>query len=292
MGRIAIRRRVTRVSLETGARSTEDLLAAEEPLEIRVGGTPLAVTMRTPGHDFDLAAGFLVSEGVVAAAGEVLATRYCAGATAEHLNTYNVLDVTLASGVAAPDPSLERNFYTTSSCGLCGKASIDAVRTHSHWDVQGDDLVISASLLATFPDRLRQGQDVFDKTGGLHAAGLFDGRTGELLVLREDVGRHNAVDKVVGWAVTNGMLPLRGTVMMVSGRSSFELTQKALMAGIPFLAAVSAPSSLAAELATEAGITLVGFLRGSSMVIYSRPDRVDADPARALVPAVSQEVAS
>jgi FdhD protein len=292
MGRIAIRRRVTRVSLETGARSTEDLLAAEEPLEIRVGGTPLAVTMRTPGHDFDLAAGFLVSEGVVAAAGEVLATRYCAGATAEHLNTYNVLDVTLASGVAAPDPSLERNFYTTSSCGLCGKASIDAVRTHSHWDVQGDDLVISASLLATFPDRLRQGQDVFDKTGGLHAAGLFDGRTGELLVLREDVGRHNAVDKVVGWAVTNGMLPLRGTVMMVSGRSSFELTQKALMAGIPFLAAVSAPSSLAAELATEAGITLVGFLRGSSMVIYSRPDRVDADPARALVPAVSQEAAS
>jgi FdhD protein len=292
MGRIAIRRRVTRVSLETGARSTEDLLAAEEPLEIRVGGTPLAVTMRTPGHDFDLAAGFLVSEGVVAAAGEVLATRYCAGATAEHLNTYNVLDVTLATGVAAPDPSLERNFYTTSSCGLCGKASIDAVRTHSHWDVQSDDLVIPASLLATFPDRLREGQDVFDKTGGLHAAGLFDGRTGELLVLREDVGRHNAVDKVVGWAVTNGMLPLRGTVLMVSGRSSFELTQKALMAGIPFLAAVSAPSSLAAELATEAGITLVGFLRGSSMVVYSRPDRVDADPAHALVSADVQEVAS
>jgi FdhD protein len=292
MGRIAIRRRVTRVSLETGARSTEDLLAAEEPLEIRVGGIPLAVTMRTPGHDFDLAAGFLVSEGVVVAAGEVVATRYCAGATAEHLNTYNVLDVTLASGVAAPDPSLERNFYTTSSCGLCGKASIDAVRTHSHWDVHADDVVVPASLLATFPDRLREGQDVFDKTGGLHAAGLFDARTGELLVLREDVGRHNAVDKVVGWAVTNGMLPLRGTVLMVSGRSSFELTQKALMAGIPFLAAVSAPSSLAAELATEAGITLVGFLRGSSMVVYSRPDRVDADPAHALSCSVPQEVAS
>jgi FdhD protein len=292
MGRIAIRRRVTRISLETGARSTEDFLAAEEPLEIRVGGTPLVVTMRTPGHDFDLAAGFLVSEGVVAAAGEILATRYCAGATAEHLNTYNVLDVTLASGVAAPDPSLERNFYTTSSCGLCGKASIDSVRTHSHWDVHADDLVIPASLLATFPDRLREGQDVFDKTGGLHAAGLFDARTGELLVLREDVGRHNAVDKVVGWAVTNGMLPLRGTVLMVSGRSSFELTQKALMAGIPFLAAVSAPSSLAAELATEAGITLVGFLRGHSMVVYSRPDRVDADPAHALAQSLPQEVAS
>jgi FdhD protein len=291
MGRIAIRRRVTRVSLETGARSSEDLLAAEEPLEIRVGGTPLAVTMRTPGHDFELAAGFLVSEGVVVATEQVSATRYCAGATVDGSNTYNVVDVTLASGVAPPDPSLERNFYTTSSCGLCGKASIDAVRTHSHWDVHSDDLIVPASLLATFPDVLREGQDVFDKTGGLHAAGLFDGRTGELLVLREDVGRHNAVDKVVGWALTNGMLPLRGTVLMLSGRSSFELTQKALMAGIPFLAAVSAPSSLAAELATEAGITLVGFLRGSSMVVYSRPDRVDADPAHALVHSVSQEVA-
>jgi len=239
--------------------------------------------MRTPGHDFELAAGFLVSEGVIAAADEIVATRYCAGLPADTANTYNVVDVTLAAGVAAPDPSLERNFYTTSSCGLCGKASIDAVRTHSRWDVHSDDLVIPAALLATFPDRLRAGQDVFDKTGGLHAAGLFDGRTGELLVLREDVGRHNAVDKVVGWSVTNNMLPLRGTVLMVSGRSSFELTQKALMAGIPFLAAVSAPSSLAAELATEAGITLVGFLRGSSMVVYSRPDRVDADPAGSLV---------
>jgi FdhD protein len=285
MGRIAIRRRVTRVSIETGTRQTEDLLAAEEPLEIRVGGTPLAVTMRTPGHDFELAAGFLVSEGVVVATEEIAATRYCAGLPADTANTYNVVDVTLAPGVAPPDPSLERNFYTTSSCGLCGKASIDAVRTHSHWDVHADDLVVPAGLLTTFPDLLRAGQDVFDKTGGLHAAGLFDGHTGELLVLREDVGRHNAVDKVVGWAVTNNMLPLRGTVLMVSGRSSFELTQKALMAGIPFLAAVSAPSSLAAELATEAGITLVGFLRGTSMVVYSRPDRVDAGAAGSLVAA-------
>jgi FdhD protein len=259
------------------------LLAAEEPLEIRVGGTPLAVTMRTPGNDFELAAGFLVSEGVVVATEEIAATRYCAGLPTDTANTYNVVDVTLAAGVAPPDPSLERNFYTTSSCGLCGKASIDAVRTHSHWDVHADDLIVPAGLLATFPDLLRAGQDVFDKTGGLHAAGLFDGHTGELLVLREDVGRHNAVDKVVGWAVTNNMLPLRGTVLMVSGRSSFELTQKALMAGIPFLAAVSAPSSLAAELATEAGITLVGFLRGTSMVVYSRPDRVNAVPAGALV---------
>ena len=255
------------------------MLAAEEPLEIRVGGTSLAITMRTPGNDFDLAAGFLVSEGVISEPEQFAAVRYCAGVTEEGLNTYNVLDVTLGRGVPAPDPSLERNFYTTSSCGLCGKASIDSVRTHSHWTVADDDLVISAVLLSTFPDRLREQQAVFDKTGGLHAAALFDGRTGELLVLREDVGRHNAVDKVVGWALTEGLLPLRGTVLMVSGRSSFELTQKALMAGIPVLAAVSAPSSLAAELATEAGITLIGFLRGSSMVVYSRPGRVGSEAA-------------
>jgi FdhD protein len=279
MQRIAIRKRVTRVSLETGARSSEDMLAAEEPLEIRVGGRSLAITMRTPGNDFDLAAGFLVSEGVIAQPEHFAAVRYCAGATVEGVNTYNVLDVTLGRGVAAPDPSLERNFYTTSSCGLCGKASIDAVRTHSHWSVTDDDLVISSHLLSTFPGILREHQDVFEKTGGLHAAALFDGRTGEMLVLREDVGRHNAVDKVIGWALTQGLLPLRGTVLMVSGRSSFELTQKALMAGIPLLAAVSAPSSLAAELANEVGITLVGFLRGSSMVVYSRPERVTCEVA-------------
>lgn len=271
-----MRRQVTRVDVERGARPAEDILAAEEPLEIRIGGRPLAVTMRTPGHDVELAAGFLVSEGVVAGPDDFAAARYCAGATDEGLNTYNVLDVTLGRGVPAPDPGLERNFYTTSSCGLCGKASIDAVRTHSHFSVSDDPLAVRADLLATFPDRLREQQSVFDKTGGLHAAGLFDGSSGELLVVREDVGRHNAVDKVVGWALTRGLLPLRGTVLMVSGRSSFELTQKALMAGIPVLASVSAPSSLAAELATEAGITLVGFLRGASMVVYARPDRVPA----------------
>ncbi len=177
-------------------------------------------------------------------------------------------------GVAAPDPSLERNFYTTSSCGLCGKASIDAVRTLSAYPVRDDDLRIPAELLVTFPDRLRAGQDVFDKTGGLHAAALFDGATGEMLVLREDVGRHNAVDKVIGWAVTNDRLPLRGMVLMVSGRASFELAQKASMAGIPVLAAVSAPSSLAVELAAETGMTVVGFLRGTSMVVYSADERI------------------
>jgi FdhD protein len=252
----------------------EDVLTVEEPLEIRVGGRALAVTMRTPGSDFDLAAGFLVSEGVIAQTAEVRAMRYCAGAQADGLNTYNVLDVALAEGVAAPDPSLERSFYTTSSCGLCGKASIDAVRTRSVYPVAGDPLQLAGSLLVTFPDALRAGQAVFDKTGGLHAAALFDGATGEMLAMREDVGRHNAVDKVVGWALRQGRLPLAGTVLMVSGRASFELTQKASMAGIPVLAAISAPSSLAVELAREVGMTLVGFLRERSMVIYTGGERV------------------
>ncbi|MCU1405001.1 MAG: formate dehydrogenase accessory sulfurtransferase FdhD [Glaciihabitans sp.] len=276
MGRITARRRVTRITVGAPPSQREDFLAVEEPLEIRVGGRALAITMRTPGHDFDLAAGFLVSEGVISAGEHFGAARYCAGATVEGLNTYNVLDVTLAPGVQPPDPSLERSFYTTSSCGLCGKASIEAVRTLSAWPVDSDDLVVTPSLLATLPVLLRAQQQVFDKTGGLHAAGLFDGRTGKLLCLREDVGRHNAVDKVVGWAVKEDRLPLSGTVLMVSGRASFELVQKASMAGIPFLAAVSAPSSLAVELATDIGMTVVGFLRGDSMVVYSAARRLDA----------------
>ena len=274
MNRITSRKRVTRVTVGSPGTVRDDLLAVEEPLEIRVGGRPLAVTMRTPGHDVDLAAGFLVSEGVIARGEEFAAARYCAGATVDGSNTYNVLDVTLAPGVAAPDPSLERAFFTTSSCGLCGKASIDAVRTRSQHAVESDPLVLDPALLATFPDRLREAQAVFEKTGGLHAAALFDGRTGRMLVLREDVGRHNAVDKVIGWAVKEDLLPLTGLVLMVSGRASFELTQKASMAGIPVLAAVSAPSSLAVELGTELGISIVGFLRGDSMVVYSRPDRI------------------
>ena len=284
MSRVTARRKVIRLALGDSALrgsaaggssvAQEDLLAVEEPLEIRVGGRPFAVTMRTPGHDFDLAAGFLVSEGVITRGEQLSTVRYCAGATEEGLNTYNVLDVTLAHGVAPPDPSLERSFYTTSSCGLCGKASIDAVRTQSAYEVRDDALRIDAALLSTFPAALRSGQTVFDKTGGLHAAGLFDGVTGTMLVIREDVGRHNAVDKVIGWALKEDRLPLRGTVLMVSGRASFELTQKAMMAGIPLLAAVSAPSSLAAELATEVGMTMVAFMRGSSMVLYAGSDRV------------------
>jgi FdhD protein len=268
MSRITVRRQVTRITVGASPSVTDDFLAAEEPLEIRVGGRALAVTMRTPGNDFDLAAGFLVSEGIISRGDQFAAARYCADATVADQNTYNVLDVTLAAGVAPPDPSLERNFYTTSSCGVCGKASIDMVRTQSAYEVADDPLRVEAEMLTTFPEKLRAQQAVFDKTGGLHAAGLFDGRSGTLLVLREDVGRHNAVDKVIGWAAKEGLLPLRGSVLMVSGRASFELTQKAKMAGIPVLAAVSAPSSLAVELAADVGITLVGFLRGNSMVVY------------------------
>jgi len=274
MRKRAVRRKVTRLQVGGEPRVREDRLAAEEPLEIRLGGKSLAVTMRTPGHDVELAAGFLVSEGVVRQRDDVSTARYCAGATDDGVNTYNVLDVQLAPGVAVPEFGLERSVYTSSSCGVCGKASIDAVRTRSSYDVAGDPLVVDSGVLAAMPDALRAAQEVFERTGGLHAAGLFDGQTGELLVAREDVGRHNAVDKVVGWALEHEKLPLRGTVLMVSGRASFELTQKASMAGIPVLAAVSAPSSLAVELAEEAGLTVVGFLRGTSMVVYSRAERI------------------
>lgn len=264
-----------KITLGEQSHKRADALAVEEPLEIRVGGRPLAVTMRTPGHDVELATGFLVSEAVIGRADEFLGAIHCGGpGTSGAPNTYNVLDVTLAPGVAPPAPGAERNFFTTSSCGVCGKASIEAIETVSRYDVAGDDVTLDAALLATFPERLRAEQAVFAKTGGLHAAALFDAATGELLVLREDVGRHNAVDKVIGWAAINDRLPLRGTVLQVSGRTSFELVQKAVMAGVPILAAVSAPSSLAAELADSAGLTLVGFLRPPSMNVYARADRI------------------
>ncbi|MFB8180500.1 formate dehydrogenase accessory sulfurtransferase FdhD [Streptomyces sp. NPDC055966] len=276
MGRVTVRRRVLRIRDGVPAHRP-DTLAAEEPMEIRVGGRPLTVTMRTPGDDFDLAAGFLAGEGVVHAADDVTGIRYCAGATADGANTYNVVDVALAPGVALPAASLERNFYTTSSCGLCGKASLDAVRMVRRWSVAEDPLSVGPELLAALPERLRAAQRVFDSTGGLHAAGLFTA-DGELLCLREDVGRHNAVDKVVGHALRSGLLPLRETVLMVSGRASFELVQKAVLAGIPLLAAVSAPSSLAVDLAAESGLTLVGFLRGTSMNVYTGAERLVSAP--------------
>ncbi|MGC2174746.1 MAG: formate dehydrogenase accessory sulfurtransferase FdhD [Acidimicrobiales bacterium] len=273
MSRIAPQRDTLRVTVGESATHRRDTLAGEEPLEIRVDGTSLAVTMRTPGADFDLAAGFLVSEGVVSKKDELVAMRYCAGKGDDGVNQFNVLDLTLAPSVAPPDESVARAFFTTSSCGLCGKASIDAVRTRSRFDVHDDPLKVSSKVLASLPAQLREAQQVFEKTGGLHAAGLFDS-SGGLLVLREDVGRHNAVDKVVGWALREDKLPLRETILLVSGRASFELVQKAAMAGVPMLCAISAPSSLAADLADEIGVTLVGFLRDPSMVVYAGAERV------------------
>lgn len=272
MGRVTARRNVVRLGGPVDVRRP-DTLVVEEPLEIRVAGRPMAITMRTPGDDMDLAAGFLVSEGVISEGSHLRAMRFCGDANAGGANTYNILDVDLAPGVALPDPSLERSFYTTSSCGLCGKASLDAVRTQTRFDVAADPLVVQSDVLAGLPDRLREAQRVFDRTGGLHAAALFTA-AGDLLVLREDVGRHNAVDKVVGWALREDRLALRSTILLVSGRASFELTQKAWMAGIPLLAAVSAPSSLAVDLALEAGMTLVGFLRGETMNVYANERRV------------------
>ncbi|HEX5202687.1 formate dehydrogenase accessory sulfurtransferase FdhD [Paractinoplanes rhizophilus] len=272
MARTTTRRPVLKINLAAGEpRRRPDELAAEEPLEIRVRKRPLAVTMRTPGHDIDLAMGFLLSEGIITSADDVVTAQLCAGTDAP--NTYNVVDVVLGEAVPPPVTDPSRNFYTTSSCGVCGKASIDAVRTRSVFDVAGDPLSVPASVLAALPDRLRAAQRTFDRTGGLHAAGLFTA-DGELVALREDVGRHNAVDKVIGWAAREGRLPLAGHVLLVSGRASFELAQKAWMAGIPMLAAVSAPSTLAASLAEEAGMTLVGFLRGETMNVYTAAERV------------------
>ncbi|WP_353945794.1 formate dehydrogenase accessory sulfurtransferase FdhD [Streptomyces sp. HUAS MG91] len=274
MGRVTERRKVIRIR-GGQVSSRPDTLVAEEPLEIRLNGKPLAITMRTPGDDFALAAGFLVSEGVLAGADDLQNIVYCAGATQDGSNTYNVVDVRTAPGIVLPDITLERNVYTTSSCGLCGKASLDAVRTTARFPIADTPPVrLTPELLASLPDRLREAQRVFDRTGGLHAAALFD-ETGTLVDIREDVGRHNAVDKLVGRALQNGGLPLSRSVLLVSGRASFELAQKAVMAGIPVLAAVSAPSSLAVDLAAETGLTLVGFLRGANMNVYAGEHRLD-----------------
>jgi FdhD protein len=265
VGRVTSRTPVLRIRGDVHTRRP-DTVASEEPLEIRLDGTPLAVTMRTPGDDFDLVHGFLTTEGVISSAADIAGLRYCNSTDDEGRNTYNVVDVDLAPGVEAPDTALDRNFYTTSSCGVCGKASIDAIRTKTAYDVAADDTRLTLETLLALPDRLRAEQQVFDKTGGLHAAGLF--------TAGGDLVAHNAVDKVVGDAVREGRVPLAGHVLMVSGRSSFELTQKAAMAAVPVLAAVSAPSSLAVELAQEVGITLVGFLRGDGCNVYTHPERL------------------
>jgi FdhD protein len=271
MSRATGRRQVTRITVGAGSVRRADTLTAEEPLEIRIGRKPVAVTMRTPGDELDLALGFLFTEGIITAADDVRTAILCAGDNDEE-NTFNVVDVTLAGHVPPPDLGAERNFYTTSSCGVCGKASIDAIRVRSRFPLDGS-WTVRPEVLAGLPDRLRDAQRSFARTGGLHAAGLFT-TDGELVAAREDVGRHNAVDKLVGWALREGRLPVSDLVLMLSGRAGFELVQKAWMAGVGLVAAVSAPSTLAVDLAEEAGMTLVGFLRAPTMNVYSAPGRV------------------
>jgi FdhD protein len=250
-------------------RPTDDYLVGEEPLEIRVGDRPVSVTMRTPGHDLELAAGFLFTEGLITNRSQIA---FIAAEPDANQNGANRVRVDLVPGLELDPEILQRNFYTASSCGVCGKASINAVRARCIVR-PSSDFILDPELLCRLPDQLRAGQAAFDRTGGLHAAGLFT-PTGELLVLREDVGRHNAVDKVIGWALAHNLVPLSNSVLLVSGRGGFEIIQKALIAGVPLLASVSAPSDLAVNLAREFGMTLVGFLRGRRFVIYSGAERL------------------
>ena len=262
--------RIELTRIERGAASrAEDFVAREEPLEIRVEGRSIAVTMRTPGHDEELAAGFLLTEGVIKAAADIFDITLCP-ATNEG---GNVADVLLTSGVKVNWDSLTRHVFASSSCGVCGKATLDSV--FANFSAVSSSLKVSSALLQSLPDKLRAAQETFDQTGGLHASAIFD-RDGNLLVLREDVGRHNALDKALGFCLRNKLLPLHDYILMVSGRVSFELMQKALAGSIPIVAAISAPSSLAVEFAKGSGQTLVGFLRGDRMNVYANPERVTA----------------
>jgi len=254
-------------------RKVQDSLAAEEPLEIRIGGVPLTVTMRTPGNDLELAAGFLLTEGIIESPEQIAGLRTKAP---ENGLKSNVVEVELKDSDWNSE-DLQRNFYAASSCGICGKASINAIRVRGLRQLDSG-FRIDPEMLCRLPDALRTEQEVFSRTGGLHAAALFDGE-GRLMALREDIGRHNTVDKIVGWAVLEKRLPLSQHVMLVSGRGGFEIVQKALAAGIPILASVSAPSSLAVKLARELGLTLVGFLRGRRFVIYAGESRCVGPPS-------------
>jgi FdhD protein len=257
-----------------------DLVATEEPFEIRLGYSrrdgsraeePVSVTMRTPGHDEDLAVGFLFTEGIIRGRGDVQSVVARGQRAADGL--INVVRVELTPGVPVDFKRLERNFYMTSSCGVCGKASIDAVAVQGQYDLGAVDFHMSGAALGRLPAALKTQQAVFEQTGGLHASGLFDA-DGTIVGLREDVGRHNALDKLIGHSLMQGDVPLHRNGVIVSGRASFELMQKAKMAGCPLVAAVGAPSSLAVELAREFGITLVGFLKADRFNVYSRPDRI------------------
>lgn len=271
---------VTKITPALETIEADDMLAAEEPLEIRLDyGTPgnrhqqsVAVTMRTPGHDAELATGFLFTEGIIKKASDVAIAEHCFIACAE--NRENVIQVSLANGVESNLHKAERNFYTTSSCGVCGKSSISAIRTVSSYESNNHDTaLVTASVLHQLPGILNQHQEIFSSTGGLHASALFTTEA-ELLLVREDVGRHNALDKLIGASLKQDWLPLNKQILLLSGRASFELIQKAAMAGITLVAAVGAPSTLAVQLAEEFNITLIGFLRNRRFNIYTAPQRV------------------
>jgi FdhD protein len=251
-------------------RRKDDYLASEEPLEIRVGDQPLSVTMRTPGHDLELAAGFLFTEGLVQSGEQIISLQPVV--PSEVPDSGNVVQATLVPEATPDFAKMRRHFFASSSCGICGKASIDAVRSRL-LTAPNSDFRFDPELLVGLPEVLRSEQDVFRRTGGLHAAALFDS-SGALQVLREDIGRHNAVDKVIGWALMIGRVPLTESVLLVSGRGGFEIVQKSIAAGIPIVASVSAPSSLAVQLARELRLTLIGFLRGRRFVIYSGDERI------------------
>ena len=273
---------------ETGARVTvyangnalerKDKLATEEPLEIRVktgeGGRTVAITMRTPGNDFDLAVGFLLGEGVITKREDVVRISYCGDTDLPEEQLYNIVIVEIDPTLRPDLTPLDRHFHTSSACGVCGKASLDAISLRGI-DKVGSGPTVAAAVVTLLPDRLRSAQRLFEATGGLHAAGLFT-PDGELVAAREDVGRHNAVDKLVGWALLDGRVPLDTSILMVSGRSSFEILQKALVARIPIVCAVSAPSSLAVDVATEFGMTLAGFVRNGSFNVYAGAERIPA----------------
>lgn len=265
--------------LEPGLRrSVRDQVAVEEPLEIRVEtleagrrvSRSVSVTMRTPGHDFELAAGFLFGEGILKFRDQVREIAYCSG---EEPQEYNLVSVRLREGVGVDPGLLSRNFYTSSSCGVCGKASLEAVEVKGCEPLVSGAFRVEGDLVARLPEVLRGGQAAFQRTGGIHAAGLFDAGGG-LRTLREDVGRHNAVDKVVGHALLDGETPLHERVLVVSGRTSFEIMQKALVAGIPVVVAVGAPSSLAVDMARRFNMTLVGFARGAVFNVYAGGERI------------------
>ncbi len=273
--------KITQVSVwgNGSAQRVEDWLAGEEPLEIRCGRRSLGVTMRTPGHDHELVAGLLFTDGIIRSPDQLSwpSPNNSASKSNTKLNTISVK----LRGVEIPKQRTERMYSAGSACGVCGKASIEAVRqrlpARPETATQFD-----AEMLCVLPDRLRSEQELFTRTGGLHAAALFNAK-GELIVLREDIGRHNAVDKVIGWAFLRKQTPLNGHLCLVSGRGGFEIVQKALMAGLPLLASVSAPSSLAVQVAREMGMSLVGFLRGKRFVIYSGEERIASDAAASKV---------